>query len=304
MILASVFLFLTLTAVITLFGWARFVKPGRFYDSLSREAPADRPKGSRLAGVLVFAENAQSRLRLSDKNVGLIRRLLLQAGYREDRAVAVFIGLKLCCAALLGVVVGVAQSVLRADPRLGLIFTLVGAAAGYVLPGVILRRRAKARQERLRLSLPDALDLMVVSVESGIGIDQALRHVSRELSLSHPDLSQELSLVCLEMLAGERRSEALKNMAARNDDDGLRKLVAVLVQTDRFGTSVADALRTHADFMRVRRRQIAEERAGKISVKLVFPIFAFLLPAIFIVCAGPAMLAIFRQLLPSLKSMH
>jgi tight adherence protein C len=158
------------------------------------------------------------------------------------------------------------------------------------------------RQEILRLSLPDALDMMVVSVEAGLGLDQAIQHVGRELTTTHKELSEEFSLVNLEMRAGKRRSEALKNLSERTGEPELQKLVAILIQTDRFGTSMSESLRSHSDFLRVKRRQQAEERAGKVGVKLVFPIFFFILPSMLVVAAGPGMLQVFKQLFPMMKS--
>ena len=176
-----------------------------------------------------------------------------------------------------------------------------GIGAGWVLPRFFLEKKVAKRQEILRLSLPDALDLMVVSVEAGLGLDQAIQHVARELHPSHPDLSEEMSLVTLEMRAGKRRSEALRNFAERTGEAEIRKLVAILVQNDRFGTSMGESLRTHSDFMRMRRRQEAEERAGKVGVKLVFPIFFFILPSMLVVAAGPGILQVFKYLFPMMK---
>jgi len=156
----------------------------------------------------------------------------------------------------------------------------------------------------LRLSLPDALDLLVVSIEAGLGLDQAIQHVARELHASHPQLSEEMTLVTLEMRAGKRRTEALRNFAERTGEAEFRKLVAILIQNDRFGTSMGESLRTHSDFMRTRRRQDAEERAGKVGVKLVFPIFFFILPSMMVVAAGPGILQIFKYLFPMMKQMN
>jgi len=138
-------------------------------------------------------------------------------------------------------------------------------------------------------------------VEAGLGLDQAIQHVARELHSSHPQLSEEMSLVTLEMRAGKRRSEALKNFAERTGEAEFRKLVAILIQNDRFGTSMGESLRTHSDALRTRRRQEAEERAGKVGVKLVFPIFFFILPSMLVVAAGPGLLQIFKYLFPMMK---
>ena len=144
--------------------------------------------------------------------------------------------------------------------------------------------------------------MLVVSVEAGLGLDQAIQHVGRELALTHKELSEELSLVNLEMRAGKRRVEALRNLAERTGESELQKLVAILVQTDRFGTSIGDSIRSHSEFLRVRRRQEAEERAGKVGVKLVFPIFFFILPAMLVVAAGPGLLQVFKYLFPMMNS--
>src|SRR5262249_48632339 len=155
-------------------------------------------------------------------------------------------------------------------------------------PTLFLEKMVKERQMKLKISLPDALDMMVVSVEAGLGLDQALQYVGREIQTGHKELSEELALVGLEMRAGKRRAEALRNLANRTGEDELRKLVAILTQSDRFGTSMGESLRTHSDFMRLRRKQEAEEKAAKIGVKLVFPIFLFILPSMMLVAAGPA----------------
>jgi len=141
-------------------------------------------------------------------------------------------------------------------------------------------------------------------VEAGLGLDQALQNVGRELAGSHPELSDELGLVTLEMRAGKRRAEALRNLAQRTGEPELRKLTAILIQSDRFGTSMAEALRTHSEFMRTRRRQDAEERAAKVGVKLVFPIFFFILPSIMVVAAGPGILQVFKYLFPLMKGIQ
>jgi tight adherence protein C len=187
------------------------------------------------------------------------------------------------------------------NPVLRIVAMGFGAFMGYYFPSFMLDKRIAKRQDTLRLSLPDALDMMVVSVEAGLGLDQAIQHVGRELQMTHKELSEELSLVNLEMRAGKRRSEALRNLAERTGEPELQKLVAVLVQTDRFGTSIGDSLRAHSDFLRVKRRQEAEERAGKVGVKLVFPIFFFILPAMLVVAAGPGLLQVFKYLFPLMK---
>ena len=144
--------------------------------------------------------------------------------------------------------------------------------------------------------------MMVVAVEAGLGLDQALQYVAREIEPGHPELSDELGLVGLEMRAGKRLTESLRNLSTRTGEDELSKLVAILTQSDRFGTSMGESLRTHSDYMRLRRRQEAEERAAKIGVKLVFPIFLFILPSMMLVTAWPAMLQIFQDLFPMMQA--
>ena len=187
--------------------------------------------------------------------------------------------------------------------RAGLMTALVSAGIGYILPGMVLARLAKRRQHRMRLSLPDALDLLVVSVEAGLGLDQAVQRVADELSLVHPELSEELRLVHLEVRAGTARADALKNLANRTQLDDLSSLVTMLVQTDKFGTSVAQSLRVHSDSLRTKRRQRAEETAAKTGAKMVFPLVFCIFPAIWVVTIGPAAIKFVQVLVPMARDM-
>ena len=161
----------------------------------------------------------------------------------------------------------------------------------------------KRRHKRLRKGLPNALDLLVVCAESGLGLDQAMMQVSKELQKAHPEISQEFGLVNLELRHGKRRAEALRNLAERSGVEDLKKLAAVLIQADRFGTSIAQSLRNHSEYMRTAYRQDAETRAAKIGIKLVFPIFFCILPALFVVTVGPVIVKIMRDLLPMMNNM-
>jgi len=188
-----------------------------------------------------------------------------------------------------------------ANPLLGrpnLPMAFGALAIGYIGPGFVLAREAKARQHRIRLSLPDALDLLVVSVEAGLGLDQALQRVGAELTLAHPELSEELRLVNLELRAGKARPEALRNLADRTGVDDLSSLAAMLIQTDKFGTSVARSLRVHSETLRTKRRQRAEEAAAKTGVKMVFPLVFCIFPAIWVVTIGPAAIKFVEVLFP------
>jgi tight adherence protein C len=226
------------------------------------------------------------------------------AGYRSDRAVTIFYGAKIVLGIVMLIVAFMIKDIVASGTVLRMVLVVAGGFLGFSGPNFLLDRMITKRQDRIRLSLPDALDLLVVSVEAGLGLDQAIQHVSRELTGSHREISEELSLVNLEMRAGKRRSEALRNLGERTGEPELKKLIAILVQNDRFGTSMAEALRAHSDFLRVRRRQEAEERAAKVGVKLVFPIFFFILPSMLVVSAGPGLLQIFKNLFPMMRNFH
>jgi tight adherence protein C len=219
----------------------------------------------------------------SPSEMGKLQLRLVHAGYRRADAVALFLGIRAGCALLCFGVLA-APFLFRASVPMA----LGGAGLGYILPGMVLARLAKARQHRIRLSVPDALDLLVVSVEAGLGLDQALQRVGEELTSVHPELSDDLRLINLELRAGKARAEALHNLASRTGVDDLTSLVAILVQTDKFGTSVSQALRVYSDVLRTKRRQRAEEAAAKTAVKMVFPLVICIFPAIWIVTLGPA----------------
>jgi tight adherence protein C len=178
---------------------------------------------------------------------------------------------------------------------------IIAALAGFMLPEMWLQWRVKARQQRLRLALPDGLDLLVICVEVGLGLDQALLRVAEELQIVHPELSDELKLVNLEMRVGKTRIEALRDLARRTGLEDLKTLVAMLIQTERFGTSIAQSLRVHSDELRTKRSQRAEELSAKTTVKMVGPLVFFIFPALMVVILGPAVISLVRQLLPTLK---
>lgn len=229
----------------------------------------------------------------SPAEMGKLKARLVCAGYRGSEALAVFIGVRLGCALF---AFGLASTPLVGRPNL--LLALGAAALGYLLPAMALGRLARRRQHRIRLSLPDALDLLVVSVEAGLGLDQALQRVGEELAFAHRDLSDELRLVNLELRAGKARPEALRNLADRTGVDDLSSLAAMLIQTDKFGTSVAQSLRVHSDTLRTKRRQRAEETAAKTGVKMVFPLVFCIFPAIWVVTIGPAAIKFVQVLMP------
>jgi len=171
----------------------------------------------------------------------------------------------------------------------------------FFLPRFVLKRMIRDRQRRITLALPDALDLTVICVEAGLALDQALMRVGEDLHHAHPDLSDEFHLVNLEMRAGKPRVEALRNLSERTGVDDIRALVGTLVQTDRFGTSVAQALRVHSDSLRTERRQRAEEQAAKTTIKMIIPLVVFVLPSIIFVTLGPAVIELVRTLMPEMR---
>jgi tight adherence protein C len=218
---------------------------------------------------------------------------MIRAGYRSADALWAMRGLKVVLPIGLIALV-VFTGLYKWNPFLVFATALM---LGYLLPDLWLTWRVRARQHRLRLALPDGLDLLVICVEAGLGLDQALMRVSQELRVAHPELSEELQLVNLEMRVGKTRIEALRELAQRTGLDDIKALVAMLIQTDRFGTSVAQALRVHSDELRMKRRQRAEEMAAKTTVKMVPVLVFFIFPALMVVILGPAVIAIMRQLL-------
>jgi len=217
---------------------------------------------------------------------------LVRAGFRRPDAAAAFSGARVIAIAVL---VGLVwfTGFYKNNPFL---LTVVAIVAGFILPDIWLGRQVKARQMLLRLALPDALDLLVICMEAGLGLDQALLYVSQELRIAHPSLCDEFDLINAEVHVGKTRMEALRSLAARTGVDDLQALVATLIQTDRFGTSVAQSLRIHSDDLRTKRRQRAEELAAKTTVKMVFPLVFFIFPALFVVILGPALITMFRML--------
>jgi tight adherence protein C len=243
--------------------------------------------------IVAFLKRLGQKAPQNTKEMGKLQLRLVQTGYRGSEALLVFLGIRLTFA--------LACFLFFMTPILGrpdIFVALPAALLGYVIPGIVLAKMAKRRQHRIRMSLADALDLLVVSVEAGLGLDQAMSRVGQELEFAYPDLSGELRLVSLELLAGTGRSDALRNLANRTGVDDLSSLVAMLVQTDKFGTSVANSLRVFSDTLRTKRRQRAEEAAAKTGVKMVFPLVVCIFPAIWIVTIGPAAIRFIRVLGP------
>jgi tight adherence protein C len=259
----------------------------------------ERPeeKKARFESVAGVMKRLGEKAPRSAKELGSLRLRLVQAGFRREEALTIFFGIRVAAAVFL--------FLLFSTPivmRPSFMLALTGVFAGYLLPGMVLARLAKRRQHRIRCSLADALDLMVVSVEAGLGLDQALMRVASELEFAYPELAGELKLINLELRAGKPRAEALRNLADRTGVEDLQSLVTMLIQTDKFGTSVAQSLRVFSDTLRTKRRQRAEEAAAKTGVKMVFPLVFCIFPAIWVVTIGPAAIKFMTVLVPLVES--
>jgi tight adherence protein C len=234
---------------------------------------------------------------LSQKESSGTRRLMIRAGFRRPESIHAFRGMKVLSPVLFLILVWVTGFYLL-NP---ILILTAAAVVGFVVPDYWLTSRVRVRQRRILLGLPDALDLLMVCVEAGLGLDQALVRVARELQLSCRALSDELKYATFEMRVGRSRSEALRDLGVRTGVEDVKTVAAMLIQTDRFGTDLARALRIQAENMRVKRRQRAEELAAKASVKMVPALVFFIFPAMFVVILGPAVILLVRQLLPSLR---
>ena len=219
-----------------------------------------------------------------------LQKQLMHAGFRSAHAPVIFRAIQLAALAGFPAVVALVCAILARPLGSAVFWILLGFIAGFFIPRYVLRRMIRSRQQYVRWGLADALDLMVISVEAGLGLNAAMLRVSTELKDVHPDICEEFELANLEIRVGRERDEALRNLAERTGVDDLHSLVAMLIQTDRFGTSIARAVRVFSDSLRTKRRQRAEQAAQKAAVKLLFPLACFLFPTLFIAILGPAAL--------------
>jgi tight adherence protein C len=268
----------------------------RRIDELVSYRDTDAPEKPRMQALVALFKRVGDRMPRSPKEMGPLRLRLVQAGYRRHEAVTIFFGIRVLFALTL---FAFCATPILARPNM--LMALGGLGLGYIAPGMILARLAKRRAHKIRLSLADALDLLVVSVEAGLGLDQALTRVGSELKFAYPELAEELNLINLELRAGKPRAEALRNLADRTGVDDLSALVTMLIQTDKFGTSVAQSLRVHSETLRTKRRQRAEEAAAKTGVKMVFPLVFCIFPAIWVVTIGPAAISFVNVLFPLIE---
>lgn len=227
---------------------------------------------------------------LSAMEAAKLQKRLLQAGYRSPDAAMAFRAIQISLIVAIPTLVITAGYLLDMAPRTLIILSLLGAAVGFYFPRMVLSNKIKQRQLRITWGLADTLDLMVVAVEAGLGLNAALNRVAEELKKTHPDLHYELDLVNLEIRVGRSREEALRNLAERTGVDDIRSFVALLVQADRYGASIAKAVRIFADSLRTKRRQKAEQASQKAALKLIFPLTVFLFPVIILIMLAPAAL--------------
>jgi tight adherence protein C len=248
-----------------------------------------------------FAEAAKrlgKSLKPSDEaTLGKLRLSLLNAGFRNENAVAIFHGVKILgLVASLSITAPVVLSKIGLT-QMGMVSMLLGGAVGYYIPGVVVDKIRKKRMESIFLGLPDALDLMVVCVEAGLGLDMAMRRVTTELASSCPVLCEEFAIANFQSQMGRPRKDVLRDLGIRSGVEDMRSVAAVVIQAERFGSSIGSALRVLSDTMRLKRRQLAEERAAKTAVKIMIPLVLFIFPGVFVVLVGPAGIQISKTMM-------
>jgi tight adherence protein C len=265
----------------------------------SYEEPLLKTKGSASKNAIfnIFI-NLGNRLQPKKSENGSTRQIrFLKAGIRNPKAGPIFWGIK-CFLAILFLAIFLALRFFIFTVMNGQLTIALGVFMpflGFYLPDIWLRQKTEKRQERLLKALPDALDLMVVCVEAGMGLDEAINRVAKESKLQSQELSDEFAFLSLELRAGKQRQNALRNLAERTNLEEVNNLVTLLIQADKFGTNIADTLRVYSDSFRTERFQRAEEMAAKMPVKLIFPLILFIFPALFIVIIGPAIISIYRN---------
>lgn len=283
---------------------------GRLLEKIQRGAPLSQPLG---VGKPAMADNSDFSgffLKLagffgriakpkSEEELALLQKPLGRVGYRNPNAPRIFWGVKVLLTVLLPALFLTVKPLLNQEltPLAVTLMLALLALAGFYLPNLWLHHKIAARQEKIMEGFPDALDLLVICVEAGMGMDQAINRVGEEMKLTCLPIAEEFKTVNMEMRIGRSRREALKNLAERTGLDDVGSLVTLLIQTDQFGTSIAQALRVHSDTLRVQRRQRAEEKAAKLPLKLLFPLIFFIFPSLFVVLMGPAVIQIFHAII-------
>jgi tight adherence protein C len=303
-LLLSFLIFLLVGGVAAVIGMRFWLKPQKAIERVTGAA-LNQVESTPVHPSLVFRDMLDRLGKVmpaSPKDLSVMQRRLIRAGLRGANSLRTLYGAKVGLGFLLPLVAAALLTGSEAAASNKIMFIVATAGLGFFGPNEYVSIMSRRRQKEIQRGLPNALDLMVVCVESGLGLDQAIVQVAKELEHAHPEVSEEFALVNPELKAGKRRPEALRNLAERTAVEDLKKLVAVLIQADRFGTGVAASLRAHADFMRVQARQIAEEKAAKLGVKLVFPIFFCILPSLFVVTVGPVAVRIIRELIPMMDN--
>lgn len=236
----------------------------------------------------------------NQKEAGKLKQKLDEAGFRNENAPAMFLSVKVAMLAIGLFFSGAGVALFTEMNQKNIMIAVAVTGVMFYIPEIILYFIGKGRKEQIFLGLPDALDLMVVCVEAGLGLDQALRKVADEMKRSYKIISDEFGLANFQMQVGKLRSDVLHDLGNRTGVDDLRQLAAILIQADKFGSSVAQALRVQSESMRTRRRQLAEEKAAKTAVKLIFPLVIFIFPGIFVILVGPAAITMIRQMFPAM----
>lgn len=298
-LVASVMLFVIISIVLTALGFKFWVQPQTAVERVMGEV--EMSANTVTDPSLSFRDlltRVGNMVPANPTDVGILQRRLLAAGIRNPRALRVLYGMKATLATLFTLAGGGALIGSGAADEMAPFQIIAAAGLGWAGPNFIVSRLATKRQEAIRKGLPNALDMLVICVESGLGLDQALMQVSKELRNAHPEITDEFAVLNLEMRAGKRRAESLHNLGERTGVEELKRMVSVLVQADKFGTSISQTLRNFSDYMRVQMKQEAEEKAAKIGVKMVFPIFFFILPSLFVVTVGPMVVRVTRDFLP------
>lgn len=299
----TVVLFLATIGLGLAFGTRYWIQPKAAIDRLRQSSePAIVRRKPLTLQIRILLDSAGRYIGSREQDRERAIQQLAMAGFRRPGALNLYIGSKGLGSALLSLGLAAVCLWREADSSILIMAAIGGGLAGFSLPGEFLRLKARQRRRSIERALPNMLDMLTICVESGLGLDQAILHVSRELGRAHQELSEELSMINFETRAGKSRPEALRNLAARTAVPDVKELTAVLIQGERFGTSVAQTLRAYSNHLRVHARQKAEEKAAQLSVKLVFPIFFFILPSLFVITVGPVVVRIFRELLPLMNS--
>lgn len=301
-----IFLTVVFAAVAAVAGLAAWLlMPDRIQQRVGQAAAPHHPARTSLGSDLAELIKPLARLSLPAEGWegSAIRIRFINAGWRGESAPFLFFGLKTVLALILPALIFLwgGEALLTSGGARILLYLVAAAAVGYYLPNLVLKHVIEVRQRDIFESFPDALDLLIICIEAGLSLDQALAKVAAEIEIKSKVLAQELQLVLMELRSGFSREAALRHLALRTGVEDIDLLVAMLIQSDRFGTSMGDSLRVHADNLRTKRRQRAEEAAAKIAVKLLMPLIFMIFPTLMLVLMGPAMIQIYRVLLPTMS---